>query len=129
MNLQITTEGERRRKLMEGADQKPHAVCVPAPFQSHIKAMLKFSKLLQSKGFYIAFVNTEFNHQRFLRSRGSNSFDGFPDFQFVTIPDSLPPTDSNATQDTPSLRDSIMKNFLLLFLTCAENSSTLQTIL
>ena len=101
-----------REKEMEGADQKPHAVCVAAPFQSHIKAMLKFSKLLHRKGFYITFVNTEFNHQRFLKSRGSNSLDGLPDFRFVTIPDSVPPSDPNASQDVTSLCDSIMKNFL-----------------
>jgi hypothetical protein len=67
---------------MEEADHKPHAVCVPAPFQSHIKAMLKFSKLLHHKGFIVTFVNTEFNHRRFLKSRGLNSLDGFPDFRF-----------------------------------------------
>ncbi|XP_059463473.1 (R)-mandelonitrile beta-glucosyltransferase-like [Corylus avellana] len=111
MNLKISTE----REEMEGADQKPHAVCVAAPSQSHIKAMLKFSKLLHHKGFHITFVNTEFNHQRFLRSRGSNSLDGIPDFRFVTIPDSLPPSDPNATQDVAVLCDSSMKNFLAPF--------------
>jgi len=100
---------------MEEADQKPHAVCVPAPFQSHIKAMLKFSKLLHHKGFRITFVNTEFNHRRFLKSRGPNSMDGFPDFRFVTIPDSVPPSDPNTSQDVPSLCDSVMKNFLAPF--------------
>ena len=59
---------------------KPHAVCIPFPVQSHIKAMLKFSKLLHHKGFYITFVNTEFNHQRFLKIRGPNSLDGLSDF-------------------------------------------------
>ncbi|GLT71331.1 hypothetical protein SLA2020_433600 [Shorea laevis] len=96
-------------------ESKPHAVCVPFPLQSHIKAMLKFSKLLHHKGFLITFVNTEFNHQRFLKSRGPNSLDGFPDFRFVTIPDSLPPSDPNASQDIPSICDSVMKNFLAPF--------------
>lgn len=94
---------------------KPHAVCIPGPVQSHIKAMLKFSKLLYHKGFHITFVNTEFNHQRFLKSGGPNSLDGLPDFQFRTIPDGLPPSDSNATQDIPSLCDSAMKSFLAPF--------------
>ena len=35
---------------------KPHAVCIPYPIQSHVKAMLKFSKLLHHKGFRITFV-------------------------------------------------------------------------
>ena len=35
---------------------KPYAVCIPCLIQSHIKAMLKFSKLLHHKGFHITFV-------------------------------------------------------------------------
>ncbi|KAF5482547.1 hypothetical protein F2P56_003105 [Juglans regia] len=94
---------------------KPHAVCIPFPVQSHIKTMLKFAKLLHLKGFHITFVNTEFNHQRFLQSGGPNSLDGLPDFQFETIPDSLPPSNFNTNQDLISLNDSIMKNFLAPF--------------
>ncbi|XP_062152223.1 7-deoxyloganetin glucosyltransferase-like [Alnus glutinosa] len=97
------------------AADKPHAVCIPCPVQSHIKSMLKFAKLLHGKGFHITFVNTEFNHQRFLKSRGPKSLDDLPDFQFKTIPDSLPPSDSNATQDTNALSESIMENFLAPF--------------
>ncbi|XP_059452320.1 7-deoxyloganetin glucosyltransferase-like [Corylus avellana] len=95
--------------------KKAHAVCIPCPVQSHIKAMLKFSKLLHGKGFHITFVNAEFNHQRFLKSRGPNSLDGLPDFQFKTIPDSIPPSDSNATQDVDAVSKSISENFLAPF--------------
>ncbi|KAF9611093.1 hypothetical protein IFM89_026986 [Coptis chinensis] len=42
--------------------KKPHAVCIPYPFQGHITAMLKLAKLLHSKEFHITFVNTEFIH-------------------------------------------------------------------
>ncbi|GMY20682.1 7-deoxyloganetin glucosyltransferase-like [Fagus crenata] len=94
---------------------KPHAVCIPIPAQSHMTAMLKLSKLLHHEGFHITFVNTEFNHQRFLKSRGPNSLDGLSDFRFETIPDSLPPSDLNNTQDIPSLSNSIMINFLAPF--------------
>nr|POE60288.1 7-deoxyloganetin glucosyltransferase [Quercus suber] len=94
---------------------KPHVVCIPFPAQSHIKAMLKFSKLLRHRGFHVTFVNTEFNHQRFLKTYGPNSLDGLSDFQFKTIPDSLPPMDPDATQDLHSLCDSIMKNLLAPF--------------
>jgi hypothetical protein len=109
------TEREKEMDSKIVVADKPHAVCIPCPLQSHIKAMLKFSKLLYHKGFHITFVNTEFNHQRFLKSGGPNSLDGLPDFQFKSIPDGLPPSDSNATQDLPSLADSIMKNFLAPF--------------
>ncbi|XP_059449001.1 7-deoxyloganetin glucosyltransferase-like [Corylus avellana] len=94
---------------------KAHAVCIPCPSQSHIKALLQFAKLLHSKGFHITFVNTEFNHRRFLKSRGPKSLDGLPDFQFKTIPDSLPPSNPNATQDADALCESIMENFLAPF--------------
>ncbi|XP_030966971.1 7-deoxyloganetin glucosyltransferase-like [Quercus lobata] len=94
---------------------KPHAVCIPCPVQSHMKAMLKLSKLLHHEGFHITFVNTEFNHQRFMKSRGPNSLDGLPDFRFETIPDGLPPSDINTTQDIPSLSESIMNNCLAPF--------------
>ena len=37
-------------KIAEAGD-KAHAVCIPLPGQSHIKAMLKFAKLLHGKVF------------------------------------------------------------------------------
>ncbi|KAK9266026.1 hypothetical protein L1049_027259 [Liquidambar formosana] len=89
-----------------------HAVCIPFPAQSHIKGMLKLAKLLHHRGFHITFVNTEFNHKRLLKARALNSLDGLPDFQFKTIPDGLPPSDPDATQDISSLFDSSTKNFL-----------------
>ncbi|BBN69326.1 UDP-Glycosyltransferase superfamily protein, partial [Prunus dulcis] len=96
---------------------KPHAVCIPVPAQSHIKAMLKFAKLLHHRGFHITFVNTEFNHKRFLNSLGPNSLNGLPDFQFEAIPDSLPDSDEDASQDVTLLCESIRKqNFLAPFL-------------
>ncbi|CAN0909873.1 (R)-mandelonitrile beta-glucosyltransferase, partial [Linum grandiflorum] len=95
-----TTQTRRRR---------PHAVCVPYPAQSHVKASLKFAKLLHHRGFHITFVNTEFNHNRFLNSGGSRALDGLPNFRFATIPDGVPPSDAGATQDIPSLSDSAMR--------------------
>ncbi|XVE66561.1 hypothetical protein DITRI_Ditri08aG0088300 [Diplodiscus trichospermus] len=91
---------------------KPHAVCIPFPAQGHINPMLKLAKLLHHKGFHITFVNTEYNHKRFLRSRGPNSLDGLPDFCFETIPDGLPPSDADATQDISSLLESLSDNSL-----------------
>uniref|UniRef100_A0A5B7A523 Glycosyltransferase n=1 Tax=Davidia involucrata TaxID=16924 RepID=A0A5B7A523_DAVIN len=101
---------------MAAAD-KPHAVFIPFPVQSHMKAILKLAKLLHYKGFHITFVNTEYNHKRLLKSRGPNSLDGLPDdFQFKTIPDGFPFSDSEATsQDRPSLIESIRNNCLAPF--------------
>ncbi|KAI3835897.1 hypothetical protein MKW92_025533 [Papaver armeniacum] len=84
--------------------KKPHVVCIPFPAQGHINPMTKLAKILHLRGFHVTFVNTEFNHQRLLNSRGPDSLKGLPDFHFETIPDGLPPpTDLNATQDVPSL--------------------------
>ncbi|KAK3014577.1 hypothetical protein RJ639_008909 [Escallonia herrerae] len=91
---------------------RPHAVCIPFPAQGHINPMLKLAKLLHHKGFHITFVNTEFNHQRLLKSRGPDALRGLSSFRFETIPDGLPPSDIEATQDVPSLGDSTSKNCL-----------------
>uniref|UniRef100_A0A6N2K8F9 Anthocyanidin 3-O-glucosyltransferase n=1 Tax=Salix viminalis TaxID=40686 RepID=A0A6N2K8F9_SALVM len=93
---------------------KPHAVCFPSPAQGHIKSMIKLAKLLHYKGFHITFVNTEFNHRRLLKSRGPDAMNGFPDFQFESIPDGLPPNE-NATQDVAALCEAAMKNFFMGF--------------
>ncbi|XP_028789873.1 7-deoxyloganetin glucosyltransferase-like isoform X2 [Neltuma alba] len=99
-----------------GGGSKPHAVLTPFPAQGHIISVLKLAKLLHLRGFFITFVNTEFNHKRLLRSKGVKILDALPDFQFETIPDGLPPpADENATQDIASLCDSIRKNFFLPF--------------
>ena len=49
----------------------------------------KLAKLLHVRGFHITFVNTEYNHKRLLKSRGSDSLNSVPSFQFETIPDGL----------------------------------------
>ncbi|KAF3607685.1 hypothetical protein DY000_02046159 [Brassica cretica] len=91
--------------------QKPHVVCVPHPTQGHINLMLKVSKLLHA----VTFVNTVYNHKRLLRSRRRNALDGFSSFRFESIPDGLPETDGNTTQDIPSLCVSTMNNCLSPF--------------
>nr|AYR16628.1 UDP-glucosyltransferase UGT85A55 [Polygala tenuifolia] len=96
--------------------EKPHAVFIPYPAQGHINPMLKLAKLFHFRGFHITFVNTEYNHKRLLKARGSNSLDGLPDFCFETIPDGLPPSDADATQDIPTLTFSIRDTFFFPFL-------------
>ena len=97
------------------SSEKPHVVLVPYPAQGHVTPLLKLAKLLHSKGFYITFVNTEFNHNRLLKSQGPSVLDGPPNFRFEAIPDGLPPSDENATQDVPALCDSTTKNCLAPF--------------
>ncbi|XP_054793897.1 7-deoxyloganetin glucosyltransferase-like isoform X2 [Prosopis cineraria] len=88
----------------------------PFPSQGHINSGLKLAKLLHLRGFFITFINTEFNHKRLLRSRGVKMLQGLSDFQFETIPDGLPlAADDDATQDIPSLCVSTRKNCLIPF--------------
>ncbi|XP_030529277.2 7-deoxyloganetin glucosyltransferase-like [Rhodamnia argentea] len=95
--------------------QRSHAVCIPGPYQSHIGAMLKLAKLLYAKGFYISFVNTEYNHRRLLKSRGPRALDGFSGFRFLTITDGLPPSDADSSQDLAAVCDSVRKNMAAPF--------------
>ncbi|KAL2511945.1 UDP-glycosyltransferase 85A1 [Abeliophyllum distichum] len=103
---------------------KPHAVFLPFPAQGHINPMLKLAILLHHRGFYITFVNTEYNQRRLQKSGAAGSKSA--DFQFETIPDGLPPADSDTTQDIPSLCLSLKENGLALFrqLLVKLNSST-----
>ncbi|CAI0413772.1 unnamed protein product [Linum tenue] len=106
--------GSPKKKV--SIDAPPHAVCIPFPAQGHINPMLKLAKILHHRGFHVTFVNTEFNHRRLLRSRGSAAFDGLSDrFRFETIPDGLPPSDADATQEVPALCDSTRKHCLAPF--------------
>ncbi|XP_073048582.1 7-deoxyloganetin glucosyltransferase-like [Primulina eburnea] len=100
---------------------KPHAVVIPYPAQGHIAPVLKLAKLLHHRGFFITFVNTEFNHNRLVRARGPQSVAGLEDFQFRTIPDGLPHSDKHATQDIPQLSDSLTRNGLPPFLELVKN--------
>ncbi|PIM97712.1 7-deoxyloganetin glucosyltransferase [Handroanthus impetiginosus] len=95
--------------------KKPHAVFVPFPTQGHINPLLKLAKLLHYRGFHITFVNAEFNHNRLVKSKGSNVLQNLPHFCFETIPDGLPPSDINATQDLAALCESTRKNCLVPF--------------
>lgn len=82
---------------------KNHAVFIPYPAQGHINPMLKLAKILHFRGFHITFVNTEYNHERLVRSRGPDSVKGLDDFRFETIPDGLPPSEHDGTQDIAAL--------------------------
>lgn len=90
--------------------EKPHAVCLPFPAQGHITPMLKLAKILHARGFHVTFVNTEYNHRRLVRSRGAAAVAGLPGFRFATIPDGLPASDADATQDPASISHATKHN-------------------
>ncbi|KAE8700004.1 7-deoxyloganetin glucosyltransferase [Hibiscus syriacus] len=93
-----------------GSITKPHAVYVPYPAQGHVNPLMQLAKVLHSRGFYITFVNTEFNHRRLVRSKGPRFLTIRPDFRFEIISDGLPPSDCDATQDIWVLSDSVKRN-------------------
>lgn len=95
--------------------EKHHAVCVPYPAQGHIKPMLQLAKLLHGHGLHITFVLTEYNYNRLVQSHGREAVKDLADFRFEAIPDGLPLTDDDATQDIPALCESTTKNFLAPF--------------
>ncbi|XP_048139949.1 7-deoxyloganetin glucosyltransferase-like [Rhodamnia argentea] len=108
--------------------RKPHAICFPAPAQSHIGAMLKLAKLLHHKGFYITFVNTEFNHARLLKARAGDPNSAVEGdllsgnrFRFLTIPDGLPPSNADATQDSVSITKSARHHMVAPFSDLVSN--------
>ncbi|KAK9162567.1 hypothetical protein Syun_003469 [Stephania yunnanensis] len=102
---------------MSETNHKPHVVCVPFPGQGHVTPMLKLAKLLHHKGFYVTFINTHFIHQRLLKSRGLDSLNSPPDFPFESIPDGLPLSSLDLTNqlDIPALCDSTRKNCVTPF--------------
>jgi hypothetical protein len=111
----MTLQLDKRKTVMANfAEKKPHAVLIPYPVQGHINPLIKLAKFLHLRGFYITFVNTEYNHKRLLKSKGPKAFDGLIDFSFETIPDGLTPTDGDGdvSQDMIALCKSIRNNFL-----------------
>ncbi|KAB1206860.1 UDP-glycosyltransferase 85A2 [Morella rubra] len=92
--------------------------------QGHINPMLKLAKLLNQKGFHVTFVNSKYNHKRLLRFRGPNSLDGLPDFRFEVIPDGLPPSDADVSQDVPALSQSTSTTCLVPFRNLLLQSTT-----
>lgn len=82
------------------AKTPPHILLIPYPAQGHVNPFLRLAKALHARGLHVTFVHTEHNHGRLLRSRGLAAVTGAADgFRFETIPDGLPSSEHDATQD------------------------------
>uniref|UniRef100_A0A7N0V0P5 Glycosyltransferase n=1 Tax=Kalanchoe fedtschenkoi TaxID=63787 RepID=A0A7N0V0P5_KALFE len=93
-------------------EAKPHAVLVPFPSQGHVTPFMNIAKLLYARGFHITFVNNDHNHNRIIRTRGPEAVAGLPDFRFESIPDGMPPSNPDATQELNQLCVATHRNCL-----------------
>ncbi|KAF8653064.1 hypothetical protein HU200_062504 [Digitaria exilis] len=84
---------------------KPHLVFLPFPAQGHITPAFQLASLLhRCHGFNVTFVHTEHNRRRLLRARGPDALaEAPPGFRFASVPDGLPTSDEDATQDMDAL--------------------------
>jgi hypothetical protein len=114
------------------AEQRPHAVFFPFPAQGHIKPALQLAKLLHHcHGFQVTFVHTEHNRRRLLRSHGPGALTGIPGFQYAAVPDGLPPSEVDASQDMPALlcsMESLIPHFRNLVLDLPHVSCVISDI-
>ncbi|KAJ4910406.1 UDP-glycosyltransferase 76E11 [Raphanus sativus] len=67
---------------MEEKRARKRLVLVPVPAHGHLSPMMQLANALHLKGFSITVAQTKFNY--------FNPRDDSTDFQFVTIPESLP---------------------------------------
>lgn len=70
---------------MEQKLARKRLVLVPIPAQGHISPIMQLAKSLHSKGFSITIAQTKFSY--------FSPLGDFTDFQFITIPESLPESD------------------------------------
>ncbi|CAA0828372.1 UDP-glycosyltransferase 83A1 [Striga hermonthica] len=72
---------------------KPHAVVVPYPAQGHVLPMLELSHRLADHGIRVTFVNTDFIHDRVMKSISDSASESGPDVRrevrMVSIPDGV----------------------------------------
>ncbi|RRT51430.1 hypothetical protein B296_00040245, partial [Ensete ventricosum] len=104
--LNDAAEGEDEVKQ----EMHPHAVLIPYPTAGQLNPMLQLAELLQSRGFYITFVNTEFSRRQLLRTGGPGALSGTETFRFVTIADGVSQADHRSPDRLVELWLSIQRN-------------------
>ncbi|KAF8044172.1 hypothetical protein BT93_A2219 [Corymbia citriodora subsp. variegata] len=87
----------------EAREEKPHAVCIPYPAQGHAHT----GQAPSPQGLPCHLRQHRIHPQALAPVTGAHSLDGLPHFRFDTIPDVLPPSDADSTQDIPTVCASI----------------------
>ncbi|KAK6794044.1 hypothetical protein RDI58_007497 [Solanum bulbocastanum] len=113
ISSQVTTEKETEPFSKHGQEASCTVHTISRTRSGN--AIQELAKIVHSRGFYVTFVNTEYNYRHLIRSQGPDFVKGFQDFQFETISEGLPQSDRDVTQDPASLCDSIRKNCLTHF--------------
>ncbi|KAF2947031.1 hypothetical protein DAI22_02g339000 [Oryza sativa Japonica Group] len=95
----------RRHTAMSSCEaRRAHAVLIPQPAQGHVTPMLHLAKALHARGFFVTYVNSEYNHRRLLRSSGPGALAGAAGFRFEAVPDGMPESgNDDVTQDIAAL--------------------------
>ncbi|KAJ4964873.1 hypothetical protein NE237_016722 [Protea cynaroides] len=129
-------------------EKNPHAVCIPFPAQGHINPTLKVAKLLHHKAVEEAGEphdttsdvaprrSTRVSRQKThhlrdyeeLPCKKISRFNSLPDFQFETIPNGLPSSDTDTTQDIPALSQSTSSTCLVPFRNLLSKVNTAEDI-
>ncbi|MCO5550136.1 hypothetical protein L7F22_003617 [Adiantum nelumboides] len=78
------------------ARHPPHALMFPYPAQGHINPMMQLAKRMIDEGFFITFVNTDYNHQKLFGKQATDAAEVSitPHLRFEHIPDGLPDSHS-----------------------------------
>lgn len=108
--LNDAAEGEDKATVSATQKMRPHAVLIPYPTAGQLNPMLQLAELLQSRGFYITFVNTEFSRRQLLRTGGPGAISGSETFRFVTIADGVSQADHLGPDRLVELWLSIQRN-------------------
>lgn len=90
-----------------GVKNRAHVVMLAFPAFGHINPMIQLSKVLSARGLYITFINTEYMHQKLLKSRSIQSTSCI---HFGSIPDGLPPEHKRNSQLIDQLCESVTNN-------------------
>ncbi|KAI3452225.1 hypothetical protein Pfo_008890 [Paulownia fortunei] len=85
---------------------RPHVLAIPYPAQGHVIPLMELAQCLANNGIKVTFVNTEFNHERIVKSM-SNTGNINELIHLASIPDGLEPWEDR--NDLGKLTEAMLK--------------------